>query len=275
MQPVAEFHYRLRERVGGLRPGMHRGLLRGDGLDFHRHVSLLERPDPRRFDIDASARDPLGRLLFRSYRQRTASTATVLADVSGSMHFRGRSTRLDMLADFVAALAHSAHHGGDAFGLVGWDEAVREDLLLPPTRRRGVGLELAARLRGLPPPLPAAAARLAGRRGLVFIASDFHFPLPMLEQALPALAGHTVVPLVLVDSAESQVPRGLGLARVRDLESGAERTLWLRRDLARRLAERAAVHREALERTCRRHGCPPLWLVDRFDADAVTAYFYR
>ena len=34
-------------RRGGLRPGMHRGLLRGDGHEFHRHVSLLERADPR------------------------------------------------------------------------------------------------------------------------------------------------------------------------------------------------------------------------------------
>ena len=235
-----------------------------------------------RFDIDASARDPLRRILFRAYRQRTASTAVALVDLSASMLFRGRGVKRDMLADFVAALAHSAHHGGDSFGMAGFDARPRDDFLLPPTRRPGVGLEAARRLRVLDGStagdgaagLPAAAARLAASPGLVFIVSDFHFPLDLLEPALRVLARHTVVPLVLADSAESRLPRGRGLARLRDLESGAERTVWLRAGLAARLAARAAERREAVETLCRRHGCPPLWMVDRFDADAVTAYFH-
>ena len=121
----------------------------------------------------------------------------------------------------------------------------------------------------------AAAQRLGARHSLVFIASDFHFPLATLARVLPMLASHTVVPLVLVDAAEQTLPRGRGLVRVNDMESGSERTLWLRPGLAARLAEQAAARREQFDALCHRHGCPPLHMVDRFDADAVTRYFYQ
>lgn len=285
---VKEFHYRLRERVGGLRPGMHRGRLRGDGDEFSRHVTLAERADPRRLAVNASARDPFRRLLFNAYRQRGSSTVSLLADVSASMFFRGNGDRAGMLAEFLVALSHSASRVGDAFAVTGWDAGLRGDLLLPPTFRRGAGPEFAKRLLDsggvartgrddahAGTGLEAATRTLRNRHSLVFIASDFLFPLEHLGRALAALATHTVVPMVLRDSAETTLPRGRGLARVRDLETGEQRTLWLRPALRERLRATVQQHDEQIDALCQRHGCNPLYLVDRFDADAVTAYFYQ
>ena len=127
-----EFHYRLTRRARGLRPGLHRGAQHGDGQETVAHVSLLDGRDPRRLDLLASARDPMGRLLVRTARQRTSVPVYLIADLSASMGFRGRVSKLDLLADFTAALARSVYLSGDAFAFLGCDEKLREDFLLPP-----------------------------------------------------------------------------------------------------------------------------------------------
>ena len=114
---------------------------------------------------------------------------------------------------------------------------------------------------------------IGGRRSLVFVASDFHFPLALLATLLAGLSRHRVVPVVLADSGESDPAPVFGLARVADPETGAERTLLMRPTLRRQLRARSERRREALARCFRAHGTEPLWLTDRFDADRVNAWF--
>ena len=110
-------------------------------------------------------------------------------------------------------------------------------------------------------------------RGLLFLVSDFHFPISMLDRLLRDLALHTVVPVVLRDSAEAAAPR-YGIARIYDPETAAERVLLLRPALSRRLQQSVADRTRALNACCAGFGVTPLIIEDRFDADAVTRYFY-
>ncbi|HLU04988.1 MAG TPA: hypothetical protein VKZ91_00400 [Woeseiaceae bacterium] len=276
---VETFHYKLPTRARGAEPGAHPGTQRGGGMEFQGHANLLTAQDPRRFDVAASLRDPFNQVMVRVYTQRSAVPVRVIADVSASMGFAGRCSKLELLADFVESMALSASGVGDPFSFTGCDSAIREDLLLPLTRSRAAGTLLAARLRDLTPSgrnasaLLAAVLRTPPSRSLVFLVSDFHFPLSMLETLLGGLALHEVVPVVLRDSAEGIAPR-YGIARIFDPETGAERTLLLRPSLARRLQECVAARFEALERCCARFGVKPLFIEDRFEADAVTRHFY-
>ena len=276
---VEPFHYKLPTRVRGADPGAHPGTQRGGGMEFQGHASLLAAPDPRRFDVAASLRDPFHQVMFRVYTQRSAVPVRVIADVSASMGFTGRCRKMDLLADFTESLAQSVSVVGDPLSFLGCDSAVREDLRLPLTRSRAAGTRLAARLRELTPSgrnaagLLAAADQTPASRSLVFLVSDFHFPLSMLASLLGRLALHQVVPVVLRDSAEAVAPR-YGIARIFDPETGTERTLWLRPSLARRLRDSVAARSQALERCCGRFGLKPLFIEDRFEADAVTRYFY-
>lgn len=278
---VAELSYRLPRRARGIRPGSHPGTESGSGLEPVSHESLLEGRDPRRLDKLASARDPLRRLLVRRFRQRTAIPVYLLADLSASLAFRGHGDKQETLAAFTSALGYSAIRAGDAFAFVGCDSHVRQEFLHPLTRAQGVSLELARRLRAFTPRgrgstgLVEALAFLPRRSSLVFLASDFHFPLPMLDRLLQELARHSVVPVVLADSAESRPPRGVGIARLTDLETGEQRVLLMRPSLRRRFEVQATHRREALAGCFRLHGIEPLWLTDRFDADRVNAYFHR
>lgn len=248
-------------------------------MEFRGHAPLLAAPDPRRFDIAASLRDPFHQVMVRVYTQRSVVPVRALADVSASMAFAGRCRKMDLLADFTESLALSAYRSGDPLAFTGCDSDIREELVLPLTRSRVAGSLLAAKLRKLEPSgrssvgLLKAVEQIPPVRALVFLVSDFHFPLPLLEELLADLALHTVVPVVLWDSAEAVAPR-YGVARLYDPESGKERMLLLRPALSRRLQQSVAARAQALTACCARFGVTPLLLRDRFEADAVTRYFY-
>jgi uncharacterized protein (DUF58 family) len=276
---VEPFHYRLPGRARGVEPGAHPGTQRGGGMEFRGHASLLNAPDPRRFDVAASLRDPFNRVMVRVYTQRGAVPVRVIADISASMGFTGRCRKMDLLADFTASLALSASRIGDPFAFAACDSTIREDLVLPLTRSRAAGALLASKLRSLEPAgtnalgLFDAVEQTPPARSLVFLVSDFHFPDAMLAELLAGLALHEVVPVVLWDSAEGEAPR-YGIARVLDPETGKERLLLLRPALARRLKDAVARRAEALVACCSHFGVKPLVIRDRFEADAVTRYFY-
>ena len=275
-----ELHYRLARRARGLRPGTHAGSQRGDGLETITHVALLHARDPRRLDLLASARDPMRRLLVRSARQRSSITVFVLADLSASMGTGDGAPKMQMLADLTAALAWSAWRCGDAFAFFGGDARLRRDFVHAPGRERGAGAALAARLRGFAPGgagsdgLLAAASLIARANALVFLVSDFHMPVARVNALLAALARHQVVPMVLVDSREVVAPRHAGIARLRDSETGEQRTVAVTPGLRERVHRDAAAHRERLSAVFSRHGVSALRLEDRFDADRITRHFH-
>ena len=278
MDAPLEFRYRLPRRAGGQRPGSHPGTAQGSGLEFLRHGRLFDRPDPRRLDLRASLADLHGDWLVRMNRQRAAVTVQLLADVSASMRF-GTPPRIERIAEFALALGHSAFRVGDPLGLVAFDDRLREDLHLPPWRGRGVGEAMAGRLRdarggaaGIEG-LRAAADRMGGRPGLVFLASDFHWPLTHLGAALDALAPAHVVPLVAWDAAELRPPARDGLAMLADAETGAQRMLWLRPRLRARWARAVADRRAELGAIFAARGLRPFWMSGRFDAQALSGYF--
>jgi len=276
-----EIGYRLDRRVGGIHPGMHAGTESGGGLEPLRHETLLEGRDPRRLDLLASLRDPLRRLLVREYRQRASIRVCVLADLSASLGVRGRGDRIATLNGLVSVLGYSAGRAGDAFAFIGCDAHVRDELVLPPTRVTGAWIDLAARLAAFTPReagsegLLEALPMIGGRRSLVFLVSDFHFSLELLDAVLAGLARHQVVPVVLADSGEHDPAPGFGLVRVADAETGEEHTLLMRPALRRRLQAEAERRREVLSRCFAAHGVDPIELADRFDADRVNDYFSR
>lgn len=281
---LAEFHYRIRGAARGSFPGRHRSRSGETGFEFRGHASLRDAPDARRLDLHASLRDPFGRWMVRRYSERKAIAVALVADLSASIGFDASASvrgqcKLDVLADFTQALAWSAWRSGDSFGFVGCDEQVRADWTLVPTRRRGAGLALAHALRRLEPlgrsahGLLEAHRHLPSRRSLVFLASDFHLPLPELERVLASLALHDVVPVVLWQPLEFELGATRGLAQVREPESGAATWLWWRPALRERWREAHTQRREALAALFRAHRLGPLFIEGGFDADAVTRHF--
>jgi hypothetical protein len=287
----AEFHYRLPQRYGGQRPGAHHGSSLGAGQQFAAHRRLLDHPDPRRIDLRASLRDVNGDWLVRIARQRVAVPVHALVDVSASMRFGARRSKLAVVADFVEALGHSAFRAGDPVGLLAFDAGEREDLFLPARHSRGVGSVMAELLRTSPASGPDpkphtadplsglrhCAARLAGRRGLVFLVSDFHgMAVEALAELLDLLTPAVVLPVLVWDPAEAAPPAADALLAVNDAETGVRRTLWLRETLRRDWRGAVAARRAELRALFDARALPPFELIDgegRFDAEALTRHF--
>jgi uncharacterized protein (DUF58 family) len=236
--------------------------------------------DPRRFDLRASLRDPFGRLLVRVFKQRSVIPVILLADVSASMSFVGQTRKFDLLIEFANSLARSAFRVGDPFAFTACDTVVRDELSLPLTRVRGAATLVTERLRRWTPSgadstgLLAGAEQVDGTRALVFVVSDYHLPIDVLRTILDRLCPHAVVPVVLVDSGEGQVP-GVGITHLYDPETKARRTVLLRRSWARRFENKLLEHRERLIRCFADYDLRPLYVIDEFEADAVSRYFYE
>lgn len=280
-EPV-EFQYRLPRRVGGWRPGAHAGTGLGAGMEFVSHMNLHDRPDPRRIDLRASLRSPGGDWLVRVSRQRAGIAVHAVVDVSASMAFGRPARKLDVAADLVEALGPSCFRMGDALGLLAFDGGERDDLFMPPMRGRGIGSLMATRLRqcngrgGTPGAggLHAAVQRLAGRQGLVFLVSDFHWPLETLAPVLDCLAHAFVVPVVVWDPAETEPPREDGLAFLHDAERpDGRRTLWMRPALRQHWQSAVAQRRVLLRETFAARGLCPVHFCGRFDAEAMSRHF--
>ena len=275
---VSEFHYRALWRVGGWHPGAHTGKQTGSGQLFRRLASFLDYPDPRRLDLRASLTDPERQYRVRLYEQRAGIKVMALVDWSASMGFREPGTKHQAVADFIDSLALSAQRTGDAAGVVTCAEHVIGELCLPATRLGGALRDVARRMRQSPPRgsdasgLLQAARWLPSSRSLVFLLSDFHYPVELLRRVLASLSRHQVVPVVMW-RREEQAPDANGLAVMRDLESGAERLVWMRPEMRSRLADSQHQRRVRFLQTLHEFGLRPLHLENGFDANTITRYF--
>lgn len=273
-----EFHYRVRWRARHASPGHHKSSRSGAGHEYAVSAPLLDYPDPRRLDIRHSVRDPFGQLFVRKYNQHSVVPVYAVVDLTASMGFRGAASKLELIVEFLSILAFSAGRTGDPFGLLGCADKVLPDFLLPATRNGEAVREAVDRLNGYMPTaggmhgLIEAAPLVGYRRSLVFVISDFHFPMDFTRGLLRAFARHDVVPIVMWDSAEYQNPPAFGIARIRDSETGAERYTLLRRAVRRRLRGVFERRRNALTAAFAEFGFQPYFLLDKIDCDHINQF---
>jgi hypothetical protein len=270
-------------------------------------MSLYDWPDPRRLDLRASLRTLREDWLVRVSRQRAGIAVRAVVDVSASMAFGGSRPKLHVVADFVEALGMSAFRVGDTVGMLAFEDVARPDLFIPPRLSRGMGTVMAAALRACAHPrdasgrrhavsqrqspwltmnrrsaddggstgLEEAAAHLAGQQGLVFLVSDFHWPLRRMDNVLDLFAHASVVPVVVWDSAETEPPDRDALANLRDVESGASRTLWVRPRLRQEWHQAVVRRRLEIDSYFAAHGLRSFYMEGSFDPDALSRYFFE
>jgi uncharacterized protein (DUF58 family) len=276
-----EFSYQIGWRSRGRHPGRHSSVQRGLGMEFRGHAPLIAYPDPRRIDLRQTIRDPFDQVWVRIFNQKSSIPVYVVCDLSGSMGFSGRMRKLEIAADIAASAAWSAFRVNDPFGFIGFDEEVREDWMFASTTKVHGAFDLTERLAHYRPGhvgaqgLQDVSRFLSRERSLVLLVSDFHMPLDELEQSLATLIRHHVVPLILWDAAEYRNLPEFGVASVTDCETGARRTLFLRKHFRERILQSFADRRTALEKLFMSLDMPPLFIEDGFEADDLTEYFYQ
>lgn len=250
-------------------------------MQFRHHVPLISAPDPRRFDVRATLRDPFEQVHVRVYQQTSSIPVYVVADMSASMDYHGNYRKPDTLADFIEGMAYASYKMGDRFGFIGCGNAASKPLILPSTLNRVAGVALANRLREVQfnaqdaLGLLQAAPLIGSRKALVFLISDYHFSQSLIQKIIASLSYHDVIPVVLWDETEyRQLPK-FGLSKIKDQETGRQRLLFIRPSIKRKIEDAFATRRQALSRLFNTLGREPLFLENGFKPDEVTRYFYN
>jgi uncharacterized protein (DUF58 family) len=214
--------------VEGFLSGLHRSPFRGFSVEFAEHRPYQPGDELRYLDWKVLGKRD--RLFVKQYEEETNLRATLVLDISRSMHWKGHAERLltkhEYAARLVAALALVLLRQRDATGLIAFDEAVRA--VVPPRARHGQWHQVVRALESLAPGGGTAAEAalrrvtdLLRRRGMVILVSDLLVDRDLVLTALRYLRhrGHQVTVFHVMDPAEIDLP-GPAEARYVDPESG-------------------------------------------------------
>ncbi|HET7265133.1 MAG TPA: DUF58 domain-containing protein [bacterium] len=258
---LRRLEFKVVRRLDGFLFGDYRGIFYGPSLDLAEVREYQPGDEVRRIDWNVTAR--MNQLFVRQYREEKELTAWLLVDLSPSMQFGTvRRFKRDLAVEFAGVAAYIiTRHGDKVGGLVfptqagvsfippraGRQHALRvvRDLASIPTIAGGGQTDLGAVLRQL--------GRLAKRRSLVFLISDFHSPAGW-EQPLAELGRrHEIIAVRIEDPRERELP-DVGGVYLHDPETGQQ--LWIdtsdrrvRQAHRALVAERDARLAEILQRT--------------------------
>lgn len=259
-------------RLDGILQGDHRGLVPGHGSELGEARRYLPGDDVRRIDWNVTART--GEPHVRDTIADRELETTLVVDLSGSMSFgTAAGEKRDVAVGAVGAVGYLTQRGGNRTGALLLDgrgttwmrhrggrrhlEGILYRLL--STDRDGGRADLAAGLR--------EAGRLARRRGLVAVASDF-LDAGDWDRPLRALARrHDVLVFEVVDPRELELA-DVGVIAVVDPETGRRRWVDTASPALRaRYGAAASAQRQEIGERLRRAGADHLVL--RTDRDWV------
>ncbi|MGI5282544.1 DUF58 domain-containing protein [Nonomuraea polychroma] len=267
---LLRLEWKVVRRLDGRLQGMHRTAHRGSGIDFTGLRAYSDGDDARHIDWNVTAR--LDEPHLRVFTEDRELTVWLVLDRSASMA-AGRPGRgkHDVLAELALVLARLFGRGGNRVGALLFDTGMLR--VVPPgtsrrhTLRIGAELERTAEARdGATTDLAEmldAAGRLARRRALIVVLSDFIGDGDWERSLQRLVRRHEVIALRIVDTADDVLPEA-GLIVVEDAETG-EQLVVDSADPLLRVRFRAAVDdRDArLAAGMRRAGVP----VHRIDTD--------
>ncbi|RSM96212.1 DUF58 domain-containing protein [Nonomuraea sp. WAC 01424] len=225
---LLRLEWKVVRRLDGRLQGAHRTAHRGAGIDFTGLRPYTEGDDARHIDWNVTAR--LNEPHLRVFTEDRELTVWLVLDRSASM-LAGRPGRgkHDVLAELALVLARLFGRGGNRVGALLFDTGMLR--VVPPGTSRRHALRIGAELERTAAARPGAttdlaemleaAGRLARRRALVVVLSDFIGDGDW-ERSLQRLARrHEVVALRIVDPADDALPEA-GLIVVEDAETGEQ-----------------------------------------------------
>ena len=273
------FYYQIPWKSSSIHFGEHRGTQRGLGFEFKGNVPLIDYPDARRVDLRQTLRDPYEQVQVKLFNQDNTTPIFAVCDLSSSMQYKGQGRKLDLAKEIAASIAYSAFDKSDVFSFIAYNNHVIEDLTLSLSHHVHQSFEVIEQLgeykkmRVGSEGILEVPEYLSQNRGLVFWISDFHMPMPMIEQALNAMSAHQVIPIVLWDDHEYKKLPKFGFANMIDPETGLNRTIFFREAIRVQFEEAFAERKQALEALFTRFDSQAIYISGKYDPDVMSHYF--
>lgn len=209
--------------VQGFINGLHRSPDFGFSQEFAEYRMYNPGDDLRHVDWNVYARNE--KMYLKRYKGETNTRVTCLLDLSRSMAFGAKPSKLEYARYLVSSMLYLAVQQRDAAGLVLFDDEVRE--FIPPSSRIGQLQKLLHAVEHASVGQHTNFAKpfetfqeFVRRRGLVVVVSDFYAkPEEIIQAILPLrFKGNEVVLFHLLDRQELS-PRISGPATVIDSET--------------------------------------------------------
>jgi len=221
---IGNLEFVARSVVDGVINGSHRSPYFGASVDFAEHRGYVPGDDIRRVDWRVFARTD--KYYIKEFEADSNANFSVLLDVSKSMAFGTRITKLDYAKTLAACLTYLVSKQRDRVGLVTFDEEI-VDHVPPSAKHVDVVLHTLDRVQAKRPgrfgvPIRKLAEHF-GRRGIVVVISDFYEePDEILDAvSLIRFRGNDVILFHVLDPAEIDFSFD-DASSFEDLESGEQ-----------------------------------------------------
>jgi uncharacterized protein (DUF58 family) len=211
----------VRDRMAG----QYHSVFKGSGIAFSEVRQYIPGDDIRLIDWNVSAR--MNDVYVKLYTEEREMTVLLLVDMSASGRFGSRvQEKRELAAELAAVLAFSAIRNNDRVGLIIFTDDVEH--FVPPKKGkkhvlRVISQILSFRPRSTRTDLSTAlqfVGRIARRRAVTFLISDFLAPAAQYEHALRITARrHDLIPVSVTDPLEQSLPQ-VGLLEMEDPETG-------------------------------------------------------
>jgi uncharacterized protein (DUF58 family) len=279
-----ELHYveiYTRRAVRDHRVGDYRSPLRGRGFEFDQHKRYQHGDDYRQIDWNATARMRYP-FVKRAFEEKELSVV-IIADLSRSMEFASaEQSKREMLVGIVATLAFSAANDNMKVGLVGFTDSIELDL--PQKKTAGQPWKIVESLYAVKPrsvktnfslPFEYLLSRLKTSTLLFFISDFIQAENLFHSHALRQLVRkHDLVPVIVEDDWEEEIPGGRGFLRLRDAESGGSMVFNLTRRKKHLYASLMRERKMALRNAFYKLSLDPLFLdVGQPYLDRIIGFF--
>jgi uncharacterized protein (DUF58 family) len=272
---LARLEWQVVRRLDGRVAGGYRTAHRGTGTDLVGLCEYTEGDDARHIDWNVTAR--LNEPQLRVFAEDRELTVWLVLDRSASMTVGGPERgKHAVLSELALVLARLFGRGGNRVGALLYDTGVVRIVPAGTGRRHAlrIGAELARTAvggrRGSTTDLAAmldAAAKLARRRALIVVISDFIGDGDWERSLLRLTPRHEVVALRVTDAADDELPDA-GLVVVEDAETGEQLVIDSGDPLLRARLRSGVEDRDArLAAGMRRAGVP----IHRIGTDADLA----
>jgi uncharacterized protein (DUF58 family) len=279
---LLRLEWRVLRRLDGRLAGGYRTAHRGTGTDLAGLREYVQGDDARHIDWNVTAR--LNQPQLRIFTEDRELTVWLALDLSASMSV-GRSGhgKYDVLSGLAITLARLFSRSGNRVGALLYDNGALRTIA-PGTGRPHV-LRIAAELaraqqnganrkraRGGTTDLAAmleAVAKVARRRALIIVISDFIGQGDWERSLLRLAPRHEVVALRVLDAADDELPEA-GLIVVEDAETGEQLVLDSSDPLLRARLRGAVEERDAALTAGMRRAGVPVHTIDTA-ADLTTA----
>jgi uncharacterized protein (DUF58 family) len=208
--------------------GEYHSAFKGRGIAFSEVREYQYGDDIRSIDWNVTAR--FNHPYVKVFEEERELTVMLLIDVSGSGSFgTAVAFKRDIMTEIAAVLSFSAIFNNDKIGVIFFSDKVEK--FIPPLKGRRHILRIIRELlefksessmTSLDEPLRFLTNAIK-KRCTTFIISDFR--VPDFEEALRIASNkHDIVALKVFDPVEQAIP-DVGLVKVTDSESGAEK--WI------------------------------------------------